>query len=314
MSRFLDKNLCQILLTQYHKFTTYLLARFDPGELSVILFCHDTILSSFNGKYNLSNKSPIPLREEPPGRTCPKSNQHAPLDFTSLHSSISSENISLFNPRMNNVNRNNTFEHLGSAHVLMFDIVTDYFANPHDAFEFIRHANSRIDAFINQNIQHYPTRASQDEFRQHTLQEARNIALRFTTTGQQPIRQTNNGRHSTVAFPRLHGPGQQAQPAQLQIPDILPPTNAPANNNVVTLGSTTAQSTTTNCNPPKKFGIRYEPIPGCAFVALCPKEALSMFRSRYGCKTLKQPASLVKVPGSACHYKTKEGKKITMRT
>jgi hypothetical protein len=56
-----------------------------------------------------------------------------------------------------------------------------------------------------------------------------------------------------VTFPGLHGPGQQAQPAQLQIPDILPPTNVHANNDVVTLGSTTAQSTTTNHNPQKNL-------------------------------------------------------------
>jgi hypothetical protein len=89
----------------------------------------------------------------------------------------------------NNNNQNiNMSEHSGAAHVLIFEIVREHFVHPNDAFEFIHQANSKIDAFINQNINRYPTKASQDAFRQQqTLLDAQAFVNSCRSFGFEPI-------------------------------------------------------------------------------------------------------------------------------
>jgi hypothetical protein len=107
-----------------------------------------------------------------------------------------------------NDNDNNTFDNMGSAHVMMLEIVRDYFANPNDYFKFFRDANARIDAFINQNIGFYPTKALQDQFRQHTLLEAQNTVSRILNSDEAPMRQERHHitHQEPVPTPAMENP------------------------------------------------------------------------------------------------------------
>jgi hypothetical protein len=195
---------------------------------------------------------------------------------------------------MNNINNNQqniNMEQSGAAHVLYGNILHTPMIHLNS---FVKQM-PKIDAFINQNIDKYPTKPSQDAFRQQALLEAQTFVNRCRAAGFKPIRQMTNEMHANLDVgaavdQRTANANQLAIMANQNptVPPQAPRAEHPTNDAVTvsTMGQSLASS----------HGTRYASIPDLVVIASSIQEAIAVFQSRFECHYLKNPAVLVRIP------------------